>query len=442
MKSVQDLLPWKETDISIRPYDGMWSMNPSIHFDGSTWRCVLRCTDYAMPNGVTIRSEKARPAGNQTKNAMVIFDPQSWKPIQVLKMHERDTVPRVPCANVGYEDMRIFRSDRGGLQGIAASLHLDRGGKRPDGGAQNQPPEQVLLSFDGEYNIVAARPIRGDWWSGMPQKNWVPYDHCAEPRFLYSIDRGTLFDDRGAVHGEAAAARPSVTARPVIAAVPIVLRPDPAIAEAEERAQRERAEREARERAEREEREHAEREREERERSKRDARADRRFIRSAEVAMVRGRRVMADASSSRPSSRPSVSRSSAAPRHGGTGARGNESTRVLGTGRALPPRYEGLRGGSQLLQVGDDAWLGIGHEMRFVQNKKYYWHTFYLVDSQGKMKAASPPMKLVSNGIEFAAGMAIDGDRVVISYGVDDMECRVGETKLSAVMEILQSIER
>lgn len=42
---------------------------------------------------------------------------------------------------------------------------------------QHQPPEQVLLSFDENYDIVEAQPIRGDGWSGTPQKNWVPFDH-------------------------------------------------------------------------------------------------------------------------------------------------------------------------------------------------------------------------------------------------------------------------
>ena len=102
--------------------------------------------------------------------------------------------------------------------------------------------------------------------------------------------------------------------------------------------------------------------------------------------------------------------------------------------------YEGLRGGSQLVRVAEDAWIGVGHEMKFLNSKKHYWHTFYLVDSRGKMTRVSEPMKLASNGIEFAAGMAIDGDRVVVSFGVDDMECRIGETKLSAVMEILRPI--
>jgi hypothetical protein len=467
VKDAQDLIPWKVTDVSIRPYDGYWSMNPSLHYDGQLWRCVLRCTDYAMPNGRTIRSSKSRPAGNQTKNAMVVFDPVSWQATQIYKMHERDDYPRVPCANIGYEDMRIFRTDRGGLQGIAASLHLKREKRPADGGAHNQPPEQALLSFDENYDIVEAQPIRGDWWSGTPQKNWVPFDGCAEPRFLYSIDKGTMFDDRGAVHGAAAAARPSATSlslsRTVVPSVEALEQQRQAQEKQEREARgkqekeaREKQEREAREKQEREEKEQREREEERRQKKERErasARQDprtRMSVRGGDVSMVRGvrgRRVAHDAITSRPSyavarpasvsSTPSVSN---APMRS-TRVQ-SESVRALGTGRALPPKYEGLRGGTQLVRVADDAWLGIGHQMQFVRGLKYYWHTWYLVDSRGRMKAVSQPMKLASNGIEFAAGMGIDGDRVAVSFGVDDMECKIGETTLSAVMEVLQAVDR
>ena len=106
------------------------------------------------------------------------------------------------------------------------------------------------------------------------------------------------------------------------------------------------------------------------------------------------------------------------------------------------PRYEGLRGGTQLVRVGDDQWLGIGHEMCFDSKRlKLYWHTWYMTNSRGKMTAASQPMKLVPDGIEFAAGLAIDGDRVVVSFGVDDMHSMLGETSLSAVMEMLSPVE-
>jgi len=424
MKDAKDVVPWKVTNISIRPYDGYWSFNPSIHFDGQIWRCVLRCCDYAMPEGRTIRSKSAGPMGQQTKNAMVIFDPASWRPIQIYKMHEKDGLPRATTPHVGYEDMRIFKTDRGGLQGIAASLHLRRESRSTHGGPKNQPPEQVLLSFDGEYNIVAARPIRGDGWSGSPQKNWVPFDHCEEPRFLYSIDKGTVFGGEGALHGDRARVKPSASSRPIGAPVQ-AMRSAPAAAErpAESPAEATPVDRPPQEAP----------------RAHGDQSTRKVPIRSGgDVHVRRVGRIALDAMASRPSSR-AAGRPSIRP---GIARRSDDSTRVMGSGRVLLPKYNGLRGGTQLVRVADDAWLGIGHEMKFVNSKKLYWHTWYLVDALGKMTRASEPMKLAPNGIEFAAGMAIDGDRVVVSFGVDDMECRIGETRLSAVMEALRPVDR
>lgn len=427
MHDAKDLIPWEVTDISIRPFEGYWSFNPSIHFDGTLWRCVLRCCDYAMPDGVTVRSNKAL-VGQQTKNAMVIFDPKDWAPVQIHKMHERDDFPRVSTPHAGYEDMRLFKTDAGGLQGIAASLHLKRGSNpaevsphspiQTQFGPQHQPPEQVLLSFDEEYNIVTAQPVRGGGWSGTPQKNWVPFDDCAEPRFLYSIGKGTMFDASGSVHGDRAMVKPSI--RSVSATLPVrcvgnpPLSPPFSIPIEAVPVQSEDLKHEHSHRV-------------------RSRRPDlRTMIRGGDVRIVRGKRSVAAS--------PPPSRTSLRP---ATVTRGtDESTRVLGTGRMLLPRYEGLRGGTQLIRVDDDGWLGIGHEMKFVNGKKYYWHVFYLVDSQGVMKAVSEPMKLASNGIEFAAGMAADGDRIVVSFGVDDMASRLGETRLSAVMETLQKIDR
>lgn len=419
MKDAKDLLPWHVTDISFRPYDGFWSMNPSIHFDGSLWRCVLRCCDYAMPGGVTIRSKGARQTGQQTKNAMAILDPRTWRASQIFKMAERDGAPReAGCAHTGYEDMRIFRTDAGGLQGIAASLHLRRARHSSQaGGARNQPPEQVILSFDGDYNIVGAHPIRGDGWSGTPQKNWVPFDGALEPRFLYSIGKGTLFDAHGRVHGDDALVRTSASSSAaeetseVRAEVEAGALPVETFQEAPSPSERppERP----------------------RERSRSRPRDLRTFRGGGDVRIVRGRRLSLDANATRPTSAARGGLTRVA--HGAT-----HSSRSHTHGTRVHGGYAGLRGGTQLVKVGADAWLGVGHEMKFVHSRKFYWHTWYLVDARGKVTATSEPMKLASNGIEFAAGIGIDGDRVVVSFGVDDMECKIGETSLAAVMALLR----
>lgn len=359
MRRASEQIPWKVTDISLRPYAHFWSFNPSLHFDGRLWRCSLRCADYCMKNGETIRSPGAVPGESRTKNAMVIFDPDSWKPIEIYKMRERDGLPRVACSSMGYEDIRIFRTAKGGIQGIAASLHLWRGDRE-----SNRFAEQVLLSFDAEYNVVRARPIRGPSWGSLPQKNWVPFDDCLEPRFLYSIGEGKLFDEHGPV---------GLSEMPIVASGPVhTLLPEPS--------------------------EHARR------------KARRRAVESLRDLDIEEPR------------------------------RSRSRTVLDFDSLSIKAACEDLRGGTQLVRVSTEGWLGIGHKMKFVDRKKLYWHVWYLVDAHGKITAASSPMKLAPNGIEFAAGMGIDGDRVVVSFGVDDMECKIGETRLSAVLEALQEI--
>lgn len=407
MKFARDLIPWTLTDISAHPYGpDWWSFNPSIHREpDGTWLCVLRVADYAMPGGVTVRGKKAGSTGQQTKNAMLVLDPTTWRPIRTYKMHERDGLPRESTPHLGFEDMRLFRTDSGGLQGIAASLHLQRDQRIE--GVQHQPPEQVVLTFDSDYNIVVARPIRGGGWSG-PQKNWVPFDDAAEPRFMYSLDKGRMFDNRGPVHDDAAIARPSLrvlppsTMPPTVEEPPVVppppSEPPPPSPPPPPQDHRPKA-------------------------------------RGGEVRSIRGRgRIMLDQMMSRPLSRPHPTARPGGRTH-------TEAARVTGGGgRTLMPTYDGLRGGTQLVRIGDDKWLGLGHSMKWSSNKKFYWHVAYVTDGRGKMIAASEPFKLASETIEFAAGMALDGDRLVISFGVDDAACRLGETRLSAVMELLRPI--
>jgi hypothetical protein len=103
-----------------------------------------------------------------------------------------------------------------------------------------------------------------------------------------------------------------------------------------------------------------------------------------------------------------------------------------------------MRGGSQLCPLGDGRWLGIGHDMTFVKGLKRYWHTLFTCDWNGKILERSEPFKLSKCTIEFAAGLAIDleHDLAVISFGTDDYEAWIGETKLSAVLEQLKPVTK
>ena len=114
------------------------------------------------------------------------------------------------------------------------------------------------------------------------------------------------------------------------------------------------------------------------------------------------------------------------------------------TARRSAPGSTELRGGSQLVQIERDRWLGVAHETRLTHadHRKLYWHTLYTVDSRGVMLQRSVPFKLSpAHGIEFAAGLAVD-DRggVAISYGTDDHDAWIGVTTLGEIERALDPV--
>ena len=346
-----DFITWEARELAVRPYDGFWCFNPSIHDDGDDklLRCSIRCADYGMPGGVQIRGPKAgKHSGVTSRNVIAHLDRDTLRVRDVFPVAERDGLPRNRAANRGFEDMRLFRTESGGLQGIAAAAHLER----PSIVGDTYPPEQVLVTFDKNYAIIEAVPIRGAAW-GQAQKNWSPFDNASEPMFLYSIGRGIVFDTKGPIRGWGPELEPppekpkGPVRRPPVAAGP----------------------------------------------------ASNSEIRSA--------------------------------------AQAHQLTPTLVASKS---QYHGLRGGTQLVHIGNNQWLGLGHEMMLVQARKYYWHTWYIVNSDGELTHTSPAMKLAAEGIEFAAGMAIIGDRVIVSYGVDDAECRIAETELSQIMNVIEEV--
>jgi glycosyltransferase involved in cell wall biosynthesis len=87
--------------------------------------------------------------------------------------------------------------------------------------------------------------------------------------------------------------------------------------------------------------------------------------------------------------------------------------------RHVPPAcLVDLRGGSQLIPH-DDGWLCITHEVAW-RPERVYLHRFVKFDHEFKIIALSDPFYFNHVGIEFCAGLARDGDRLVASFGVND----------------------
>lgn len=87
-----------------------------------------------------------------------------------------------------------------------------------------------------------------------------------------------------------------------------------------------------------------------------------------------------------------------------------------------PPIAAEFRGGSQLVRF-RDGWLAAVHEVAYTDGHRCYEHRFVWFDASLRVAALSPPFAFREvRAIEFAAGMACHGGRVIISFGVRDAE--------------------
>lgn len=97
-----------------------------------------------------------------------------------------------------------------------------------------------------------------------------------------------------------------------------------------------------------------------------------------------------------------------------------------------------LRGGSQGIQV-DGGWLFLVHDLAWhTTSSRSYLHRFVLMDDSLRVRSMSDPFFFVQKGIEFAAGLARDGDRLVASFGLDDAHAYLGVFDLPQVLASLR----
>lgn len=113
-----------------------------------------------------------------------------------------------------------------------------------------------------------------------------------------------------------------------------------------------------------------------------------------------------------------------------------------------------IRGGSQLWDIGD-KYLAIIHESLVENHYKYsarhfgyrnktirvYLHRFATYDKTGKLIELSDPFSFEGNSIEFAAGLVLSGDDVIVSYGYKDVAAYIGKIKLDAVIKMLKAVK-
>jgi len=99
-----------------------------------------------------------------------------------------------------------------------------------------------------------------------------------------------------------------------------------------------------------------------------------------------------------------------------------------------PFALEHLRGGAAI--AFDGGYLCVTHEVVEADEGRIYLHRFVELDSEFHVTAVSPAWVFAHYGIEFACGMVLDGDELVVSYGVQDREAwvvRVGVKEIEAM---------
>ncbi len=103
-----------------------------------------------------------------------------------------------------------------------------------------------------------------------------------------------------------------------------------------------------------------------------------------------------------------------------------------------PPAAERLRGGSQGVEV-EGGRLFVVHDVVFFDaDRRAYGHRFVLIDDEGRLTAASPRFSFAGERIELCAGMARQGDQLVISYGVWDRSAHLAVCSLADVRNVLK----
>lgn len=101
---------------------------------------------------------------------------------------------------------------------------------------------------------------------------------------------------------------------------------------------------------------------------------------------------------------------------------GDDLSRCIDTAELVrhpaPACLVDLRGGSQLIPH-HDGWLCLTHEVAW-RPERVYLHRFVRFAADFRIIAVTDPFYFSKVGIEFCAGLARDGDKLVASFGVND----------------------
>ena len=106
-----------------------------------------------------------------------------------------------------------------------------------------------------------------------------------------------------------------------------------------------------------------------------------------------------------------------------------------------PAIARGFRGGTQLVRV-DGGWLGIVHEVAADTGGRIYEHRWIRLDNDRALVGISEPFFFREHRvIEFAAGLAMDDDDLVVTFGVRDAEAWAARVTIDDVLRVTEPLD-
>jgi len=119
------------------------------------------------------------------------------------------------------------------------------------------------------------------------------------------------------------------------------------------------------------------------------------------------------------------------------------------------PATSALRGSSNLHLLGDNTYLAVLHKKFLNQTQAInaitfgsstqatmrYAHYFARYDIKGNLLQMSDPFIFYKPGVEFAAGLVMQGKNFLISFGRNDVSSHIAVMPVKTVLESLKSID-
>jgi hypothetical protein len=98
-----------------------------------------------------------------------------------------------------------------------------------------------------------------------------------------------------------------------------------------------------------------------------------------------------------------------------------------------------ISGGSQVVKIDDITCLALVHEARTIPGRpnRYYQHRFVAFWPDGRVHGISPPFFFFDRQIEFAAGLALFGEQLMVSFGVRDEEAWIVTMGVGEVLSFI-----